>query len=65
MVHTTAPVVWKERIDIIDALRGVAILGILLMYISGYSISGDPFMDLWVVVAAIDLLEEIAINKAR
>ncbi|MEO6723235.1 MAG: DUF418 domain-containing protein [Ferruginibacter sp.] len=45
MAHTTSPVLQKERIDIIDSLRGVAILGILLMNIPGfaYSVMGhDP-----------------------
>jgi uncharacterized protein len=41
---TAAPVLQKERIDIIDSLRGVAILGILLMNMPGFSISGDPFI---------------------
>ena len=44
MAHTAAPVLQKERIDIIDSLRGVAILGILLMNIPAFSISGDPFI---------------------
>ena len=44
MGHTAAPVLQKERIDIIDSLRGVAILGILLMNIPGFSIAGDPFV---------------------
>ena len=44
MTETPAPVLQKERIDIIDSLRGVAILGILLMNIPGFSISGDPFI---------------------
>lgn len=45
MPHTTAPVQQKERIAIIDSLRGVAILGILLMNIPSfaYAIMGyDP-----------------------
>jgi uncharacterized protein len=44
MNESAAPVLQKERIDIIDSLRGVAILGILLMNIPGFSISGDPFI---------------------
>ena len=42
--QTALPVLQKERIDIIDSLRGVAILGILLMNIPGFSIAGDPFV---------------------
>lgn len=44
MTHT-APVLQKERIDILDSLRGVAILGILLMNIPAfaYAVMGhDP-----------------------
>lgn len=44
MNQTVAPVLQKERIDIIDSLRGVAILGILLMNIPSFSIAGDPFV---------------------
>ena len=44
MTETAVPVLQKQRIDIIDSLRGVAILGILLMNIPGFSISGDPFI---------------------
>jgi len=44
MSQTTAPVLQKERIDILDSLRGVAILGILLMNIPAFSISGDPYI---------------------
>ena len=44
MTQTAAPVLQKERIDIIDSLRGVAILGILLMNIPGFSAAGDPFI---------------------
>jgi uncharacterized protein len=43
MGSIVTPVLQKERIDIIDSLRGVAILGILLMNINGFSIAGDPF----------------------
>lgn len=39
MTNSAAPVLQKERIDIIDSLRGVAILGILLMNISGFAFS--------------------------
>jgi len=45
MSTAAAPVLQKERIDILDSLRGVAILGILLMNIPsfGYSVlGGDP-----------------------
>ena len=47
MNQTTAPVLQKERIDILDSIRGVAVLGILLMNIPsmGYSVIGrDPFV---------------------
>ena len=44
MNQTAVPVIRKERIDIIDSLRGVAILGILLMNITGFSMAGDPFI---------------------
>jgi uncharacterized protein len=44
MSQAAAPVLQKERINIIDSLRGVAILGILLMNIPAFSISGDPFI---------------------
>jgi len=39
MQHTAIPVLQKERIDILDSLRGVAILGILLMNIPGFAFS--------------------------
>lgn len=45
MTNPAAPVLQKERIDILDSLRGVAILGILLMNMPGfaYSVMGhDP-----------------------
>ncbi|MGC4100644.1 hypothetical protein [Ferruginibacter sp.] len=45
MSNIAAPVAQKERIGIIDSLRGVAILGILLMNIPGfaYAVMGhDP-----------------------
>jgi uncharacterized protein len=45
MTTSTTPVLQKERIDILDSLRGVAILGILLMNIPGfaYAVRGhDP-----------------------
>jgi uncharacterized protein len=45
MQHTAAPVLQKERIDILDSLRGVAILGILLMNIPAFAwsvIGHDP-----------------------
>jgi uncharacterized protein len=45
MTQTALPVLQKERIDILDSLRGVAILGILLMNIPGfaYAVMGhDP-----------------------
>ena len=47
MSQAVAPVLQKERIDILDSLRGIAILGILLMNIPGlgYSVAGgDPFL---------------------
>lgn len=46
MLHTATPVLQKERIDILDALRGIAILGILLMNIPGFGIAagGDPLV---------------------
>lgn len=47
MPYSIAPAQQKERIDILDSLRGVAILGILLLNIPsmGYSIIGrDPFV---------------------
>lgn len=37
MTHTSAPVLQNERVDIIDSLRGVAILGILLMNIPSFA----------------------------
>jgi uncharacterized protein len=43
-MEQAAPVLQKERINIIDSLRGVAILGILLMNIPGFSSAGDPFI---------------------
>ncbi len=45
MTNTTSPVLQKERIEIIDSLRGIAILGILLMNIPAfaYAVMGhDP-----------------------
>lgn len=44
MTQAAIPVLQKERIDIIDSLRGVAILGILLLNITGFSTAGDPFI---------------------
>lgn len=38
-----APVAQSERITILDSLRGFAILGILLMNIGAFGISGDTF----------------------
>lgn len=40
-----APTASKERIIILDSLRGLAILGILLMNISGFGLPGDPFIN--------------------
>ncbi|MEO5562587.1 MAG: DUF418 domain-containing protein [Chitinophagaceae bacterium] len=40
-----APVLQSERIDIIDGLRGFAILGILLMNIPGFSLAGPAGFD--------------------
>ncbi len=39
-----APVKQQERIIIIDSLRGFAILGILLMNIPSFGLSGDTFV---------------------
>jgi uncharacterized protein len=36
--HTAAPVAQQERISILDSLRGIAILGILLMNIPGFGL---------------------------
>jgi uncharacterized protein len=41
-VSQAAPVRQSERIVIMDALRGIAILGILLMNIPGFALPGDP-----------------------
>lgn len=41
-VNQAAPVSQSERIVIMDALRGFAILGILLMNIPGFGLPGDP-----------------------
>jgi len=38
-----APVAQSERITILDSLRGFAILGILLMNIGSFGLSGDTF----------------------
>src|SRR5688572_13446772 len=42
-LSTAAPVAQNERISILDSLRGFAILGILLMNIGSFAISGDVF----------------------
>src|SRR5262245_10338586 len=43
---TAAPVAQQERITILDSLRGIAILGILLMNVPGFGLpyaqAGDP-----------------------
>ena len=39
-----APVSQQERITILDSLRGIAILGILLMNIPGFALP-DPVID--------------------
>jgi len=41
-VLQAAPVSQSERIGVMDALRGIAILGILLMNIPGFGLPGDP-----------------------
>ena len=40
MTESAAPVQQTERIDILDCLRGIAILGILLMNIPSFSLPG-------------------------
>lgn len=40
----TAPVQQKDRIILLDSLRGIAILGILLMNIPSFSLPGDPWI---------------------
>lgn len=40
---SAAPVAQSERITILDSLRGFAILGILLMNIGAFALSGDVF----------------------
>ncbi len=42
-VSIAAPTAQKERIVILDSLRGLAILGILLMNIPSFGFPGDPF----------------------
>jgi len=50
MTQTAAPVLQKERIDILDSLRGVAILSILLMNIPYFALpSPAQFWDLAVL----------------
>lgn len=45
MSPTVNPVVQKERIEILDSLRGVAILGILLMNIPSFAfLTVDPIV---------------------
>lgn len=45
MLSTVTPVVQNERIDILDSLRGVAILGILLMNMPSFSfLTVDPLV---------------------
>jgi uncharacterized protein len=41
--ETTSPVATSERIQTIDVVRGVALLGILLMNIDGFGIDGSVF----------------------
>ncbi len=44
-MSAATPVLQKERIDLLDSLRGIAILGILLMNMPGFAFpSGDPFV---------------------
>src|SRR5215831_8890344 len=42
---TAAPVSQQERIVIIDSLRGIAMLGILLMNIPGFGLPGNVIND--------------------
>ena len=45
--NLAAPVSQTERIVILDSLRGIAILGILLMNIPGFSRPGILLTGLW------------------
>jgi hypothetical protein len=46
MTHSlAAPIAQQERITIIDSLRGIAILGILLMNIPGFGLAHSAIFD--------------------
>ncbi len=43
--HAAAPIAQEERITILDSLRGIAILGILLMNIPGFALPDPVHLD--------------------
>ncbi|MFM7839444.1 MAG: DUF418 domain-containing protein, partial [Chitinophagaceae bacterium] len=68
MTAVATPVLQKERIDILDVLRGLALLGVMidnLFLLSGWGYATDPqhqLLPTWPGDGILILLEQIFIN---
>lgn len=68
MTAVATPVLQKERIDILDILRGIALLGVLidnLFVLTGWAFSTDEqhrLLSTWPLDGIIAMMEQIFIN---